>query len=69
MAIHLAPSRSARTAITLLLAVPAALAGFQVASSLLHLGGVGSWGMVFALAAAIATGVAAAKRYDALSRA
>lgn len=61
--VQLTPSRPARIGITLLLAVPAAIAGFQVAAALLHFGGVGSWGVGFALAAALATGVAAAKRY------
>ncbi len=68
-AIQLAPSRHWRTAITLLFAVPASIAGFQVASALMHFGNVGSWGIVFALAAAIATGVVAAKKYDTLTRA
>lgn len=67
-AIQLAPLRHLRTVITLLFAVPAAIAGFQVASALLHLGRVGSWSIVFALAAAIVTGVVAAKRYDTLTR-
>lgn len=69
MAVQLTPSRNARIAVTLLFAVPAAIAGFQVASALMHLGGVGSWGVVFALAAALATGVAAARRYAPLRRA
>lgn len=69
IAIQLASSRHLRTAITLLFAVPATIAGFQVASALLHLGGVGSWNIVFASAAAIATGVVAAKRYETLPRA
>lgn len=69
VATQLAPSRHLRIAIMLLFAVPAAIAGFQVTSALLHLGRVGSWGVVFALAGAIATGVAAAKRYETLPRA
>lgn len=68
-AVQLAPSRHLRTVIALLFAMPAAIAGFEVASALLHLGGIGSWSIVFALAAAIATGVVAAKRYDTLTRA
>jgi len=68
-AIQHAPSRHLRTAIAMPFAVPTAFAGFQVASALLHLGGVGSWSIVFALAAAIATGVTAAKRYETLPRA
>lgn len=67
-AVQLTVSRGLRTAITLLFAVPTAIAGFQVASALLHLGGAGNWAIIFALAAAIATGVAAAKWYEILSR-
>lgn len=63
------PSRPARIAVALLFAVPAAVAGFQVASALLHLGGVGSWGVALSLAAALATGTVAAKRYQSLPRA
>lgn len=63
------PSRHARIAVTLLFAVPAAIAGFQVASALLHLGGVGSWGVALSLAAALATGTVAAKRHQSLPRA
>ena len=55
MATHLPPSRRPRIAIALLFAVPAAAAAFQVASALLHLGGVGSWGVALSLAAALAT--------------
>lgn len=65
----LLPSPRARTAIALLFAVPAAIAGFQVASALLHLGGVGRWGVTFSLAAALATGTVAAKRYQSLPQA
>ncbi len=63
------PFRHARFAVTLLFAVPAAIAGFQVASALLHLGGVGSWGVALSLAAALATGTVAAKRHQRLPRA
>ena len=63
------PSGHARFAVTLLFAVPAAIAGFQVASALLHLGGVGSWGVALSLAAALATGTVAAKRHQSLPRA
>jgi len=65
----LLPSPRARIAIALLFAVPAAIAGFQVASALLHLGGAGSWGVALSLAAALATGTVAAKRYQSLPRA
>lgn len=68
MAVQL-PFRHVRTAVALLFAVPAGIAGFQVASALLHLGGVGSWGVAFSLAAALATGTVAAKRYQSLPRA
>lgn len=69
MATQLLPSRRARIAIALLFAVPAAVAGFQVASALLHLGGVGSWGVALSLAAALATGTVAAKRHQGRPRA
>ena len=62
------PSRHARISVALLFAVPAAVAGFQVASALLHLGGVGSWGVALSLAAALTTGTVAAKRYPSLPR-
>ena len=62
------PSRYGRIAIALLFAVPTAVAGFQVASALLHLGGVGNWGVALSLAAALATGTVAAKRYQAEPR-
>lgn len=68
-ATQLLPSRRARTAIALLFAVPAAIAGFQVASALLRLGDVGSWGVALSLTAALATGMAAANRYQSLPRA
>ena len=60
--------RYGRIAIALLFAVPTAVAGFQVASALLHLGGVGSWGVALSVAAALATGTVAAKRYQAEPR-
>ncbi len=63
------PSRHARISVALLFAVPAAVAGFQVASALLHLGGVGGWGVALSLAAALATGTVAAKRHQGLPRA
>ncbi len=63
------PSRHARIAVALLFAVPAAFAGFQVASALLHLGGVGGWGVGLLLATALATGTVAAKRYQSRRRA
>lgn len=44
----LLPSRSARMAVVLLFAIPAAVAGFQVGSALLHLSGVGPWGVIAA---------------------
>ena len=62
IATQMLPSRTARTAVTLLFAVPAATAGFAVATGLLHLGGIGSWGVVVALVAAIVTGTMTAKR-------
>lgn len=62
----LLPPPRIRIAIALLFAVPAAIAGFQVASALLHLGGVGREGVALSLAAALATGTAAAKRYQSL---
>lgn len=68
-ATQLLPSRRARTAIALLFAVPAAIAGFQVASALLHLGDVGSWGVAPSLAAALATGTVAGKRHQRLPHA
>lgn len=48
---------------------PAAIAGFHVASALLHLGGVGSGGVALSLAAALATGIVVATRYQTLPRA
>lgn len=69
MAMQLLPYRQAQIAIALLFAIPAAIAGFQVASALLHLGGVGSWGVALSLAAALATGTVAAKRHQSLPRA
>ena len=63
MASQLLPSRQARSAIALLFGVPAAIAGFEVAFALLHLGGVGSWGVPLSLAAALVTGTVAAKRH------
>ncbi len=69
MATQLLPSRRARIAIALLFAVPAAVAGFQAASALLHLGGVGSWGVALSLAAALATGTVTAKRCQSLPHA
>lgn len=63
-AIHLTPKRHLRIAIALPFAVPASIVGFRVASALLQLGSVGRDGTVFALAAALATGVVAAKRYE-----
>ena len=69
MATQVLPSRQTRIAVTLLFAVPAAIAGFQVTSALLHLGGVGDWRVALSLAAALVTGTVAAKRYQALPRA
>ena len=69
MATQLLPSRKAQVAVALLFAVPAAVAGFQVTSALLHLGGVGDWRVALSLAAALVTGTVAAKRYQALPRA
>ena len=67
MSTQLLPSRHLRIAIALLFALPAGGAGFQVADALLHLGGVGSWGVALSLAAALATGAVAAKRHQRLT--
>lgn len=67
MTTQLVPSRRARIAIALLFAIPATVAGFQVASALLHLGGVDSWNswdVTLSLGAALATGMVAAKRHQ-----
>ncbi len=69
MATQLLPSRYGRVAIALLFAVPAGIAGFQVASALLHISDAGSWSLVLALLAALATGAVAAKRHRAIPRA
>lgn len=69
MATQLLPSRHARTSIALLFAIPAAVAGFQVASALLHLGSVGPWDVMLSLSAALATVTVAAKRCQAQRRA
>ncbi len=66
MATQLLPSRYGRVAIALLFAVPAGIAGFQVASALLHISGAGSWSLVLALVAALATGTVAASRHRAI---
>ncbi len=62
MATLLLPSHHARMTIMLLFAVPAAIIGYQVASALLHLGGIGGWGVAIAAIAALATAALAAKR-------
>ena len=62
MATVLLPSRYARIALALLFAVPAAIAGFQVASALSHLAGAGTAGTAAAMVAALITAGAAAKR-------
>ena len=62
MATLLLPSRYSRTAVILLFAVPAAILGYQIASALLHFGGVGGWGVALAAVAAVATAAVAAKR-------
>ncbi len=67
MATLLLPSASARVALTLLFAIPAAIAGYQVASALLHLSSAGAWSILIALATAALVGVAAAKRLGAAS--
>ncbi|MDB5422377.1 MAG: hypothetical protein JWR59_2324 [Brevundimonas sp.] len=64
IATQMLPSRHLRIAIALLFALPAGLAGFRVADALLHLGGVGSWGVALSLAAALATGAVAAKQHE-----
>ncbi len=69
MATQLLPSRYGRVAIALLFAAPAGIAGFQVASALLHISDAGSWSLVLALLAALATGAVAAKRHRAIPRA
>ena len=69
MVTQLLPSRRARIAVALLFAAPAAVAGFQVTSALLHLGGVGDWRVALSLAAALVTGTVAAKRYQSWPRA
>ena len=63
MATLLLPSRYARMTVALLFGIPAAIAGFQVASALLHLSGVETWGVIAALATALVTGSTAAKRH------
>lgn len=65
MATLLLPSAFARLAIAVLFAVPAAIAGFQVASALLHLSGAGGWSIPIAIAMAVPVGVAAGKRLGA----
>lgn len=65
----LLPSRHARIAAALLFAVPAAVAGFQVASALSHLAGGGASGTAAAMVVALITGVAAAKRLGVASHA
>lgn len=62
MATLLLPSGYARAAVALLFAVPAAIAGFQVASALSHYAGAGVSGTVAATMVALATGIVAAKR-------
>ena len=64
IATQLLPSRQAHLLIALLFALPAAMAGFQVASALLHFGNVGSWNIALSLAAALATGIVAARRHQ-----
>ncbi len=62
MATLLLPSRHSRTAVMLLFAVPAAIAGYQVASALLHFSSLGGWGFAIAAIAALATAAVAARR-------
>ena len=65
MATLLLPSPLARIVIALLFAVPAAIAGFQVASALMHLSGANGWSIPIALATAMLVGAGAAKRVGA----
>ena len=67
--VHLLLPRYARIALALLFAVPAAIAGFQVASALSHLASAGTAGTAAAMVAALITGGAAAKRLGTASRA
>ena len=62
MATLLLPPHQARMAVMLLFAVPAAIAGYQVAAALLHFGGIGGWGVGLAAIAALATAAVVAKR-------
>jgi hypothetical protein len=64
MATQLLPFWLARLSIALLFALPAAIAGFQVASALLHFGNMGSWSIALSLAAGLATGIVAARRHQ-----
>lgn len=68
MATLLLPSSSARAPVALLFAVPAAIAGFQVASALSHFAGAGVPGTVAALVVALVTGIAAARRLGVTSQ-
>lgn len=63
VATRLLPSPYARMAVVILYAIPASVAGFQVASALLHLSGAGPWSVIAALAMALVVGSAAAKRH------
>jgi hypothetical protein len=66
---QLLPSRHARVAFTLLFAVPASIAGYEVASALSQLCGIGGLGVVLALAAASMTGAIAAGQFRSLPHA
>ena len=62
LAVVLLPSRLSQTAIMLLFAVPAAIAAFQVASSLLNLTGGDKWVAIPTVGFALATAMHAARR-------
>ncbi len=66
---HTLLPRYAQIALALLFAVPAAIAGFQIASALSHLAGAGISGIAAAVVAALITGGAAAKRLGTTSQA
>lgn len=50
--------------LVLIFAVPAGVAGFQVAFALLHLSGAGDWSVALSILAALATAIVAASRYQ-----
>lgn len=66
---HTLLPRYARFSMALLFAVPAAIAGFQVASALSHLAGAGTSGTAAAVVIVVITGATAAKRLGTASHA